>query len=111
MFATTGDPLFSHHVVECAGVACHLLDRCAVTSAAQRIVRVIVERNVEHRTKIEIESENSKQATCDVAMLADKINILLVTQLLRVRWLGSDQSQTRHATAFLIDRNDRLDLA
>ena len=44
-------------------------------------------------------------------MSLDKIDIAFVTQLLRVRRLVSDQTQTRDAAAFLIDRDDRLDFA
>src|SRR5260370_37639605 len=102
MFATTGDPLFSYRVVECAGVACHLLDRCAVTSAAQGIVRVVVERNVEHRTKIEIESETSKHATGKLALRPNKIKFFLVTQLVGFRGLGSINCKTDNAPAFLM---------
>src|SRR5437867_10183835 len=111
MFAATCDPLLAHCVVERAGVAHDLLDRFAVTATAQRIVGVVVERNVEHRTKVEIEPENAEQTARDVSMPPDKIDIVLVAQLLRVRRLAADQSQARHAPALLIDGNDRLDLA
>ena len=51
MFAAARDPLVAHPVVERAGVAHDLLDRFPVTAPAQRIVGVVVERNVEHRDK------------------------------------------------------------
>src|SRR6266568_1736936 len=41
-------------------------------------------------------------------MPADKIDIVLVPQLLRIRRFAPDQSQARHASAFLIDRDDRF---
>src|SRR6266403_1266904 len=108
MFAAAGDSLISHRVVERAGIAYHLLDRLSVTPAAQRIVRVVVERNVEDRTKIEIESENAQQTSGDVPMPADKVDIVLVAQLLRVGRLASDQSQARDAATLLVDRDNRL---
>src|SRR5205085_12197286 len=37
--------------------------------------------------------------------------VVLVTQLLRIRRLVADQSQTRNAAAFLIDGDDRLSVA
>src|SRR5438046_9969141 len=85
MFATARDPLLSHRVGERAGIACHLLDRLSVTTAAQRIVRVVVERNVEGRTKIEIESENAQSTSSDVPMTADKLDIVMGAYLLPVR--------------------------
>src|SRR5439155_24929090 len=111
MFAAARDPLLAHRVVERAGIAHHLLDRFAVTTAAERIVGVIVERNVEDRAKIEIKSENAQQTSGDVTMPSDKIDIVLVAQLLRVRRLAADQSQARNAPAFLIDGNVRFRFA
>ena len=35
----------------------------------------------------------------------------MIAKLLRIRRLGPDQSQPRHPAAFLVDRDDRLDLA
>src|SRR6266446_1727803 len=90
MFTAAGDPLFAHRVVERAGIAHHLLDGFTVTSAAQRIIRVIFERNVEHRAQIEIESENTQQTSGDIAVAPDKIDIVLVAQLLRVWRFASD---------------------
>src|ERR1043166_4970909 len=90
VFAAARDPLLAHRVVERAGVAHDLLDIFAVATTAQRIVGIIVERNVEHRTKIEIESENAEQASGDLAVTPDKIDIALVAKLLRVRRLAAD---------------------
>src|SRR5581483_512845 len=111
MFSATGDALFTHRGIEGAGIAHHLVDIFSVTTAAQRIVGVIVERNVEHRTEIEIESEQTQQTSGDIAVAFDKIDISFFAELLRIWRLVADQSQTRHAPAFLIDRDDRLDLA
>src|SRR5260370_41173175 len=111
MFAAARDPLLSHRVVEGSGITHDLLNSFAVTAAAQRIVRAVVERNVEDRTKIQIESENAQQTSSDIPMSADKIDIVLVAQLLRVRRFASDQSQARYAPTLLIDGDDRFRFA
>src|SRR5438874_7988084 len=53
----------------------------------------------------------AQQTSGDLAVAPDQIDIVLVAQLLRVRRFVSDAPQSRDASAFLIDRNNRLDLA
>src|SRR5260370_35716993 len=103
MFAAARDPLLSHRVVEGSGITHDLLNCFAVTAAAQRIVRAVVERNVEDRTKIQIESENAQQTSGNVAVPADKIDIVLVAQLLRGRRFASEQSHARSAATRQVD--------
>jgi hypothetical protein len=38
----------------------------------------------------------------------DKIDIVLVAQLLRIGWLVPNQTQSRDPAAFLVDRDNRL---
>ena len=97
--------------VERAGEPHHLLDVRAVAAAAQRIVRFVVEGNVEHRAEIEIEAEEPQQASGDLAVAPNECDVVLLAQLLRVRRLVADQPQPRNAAAFLVDRDDRLDVA
>src|SRR5436305_3471124 len=111
MFATARNSLVAHRVIERTGITDNLVDRFPITSPAQRIVRVIVKRNVEHGAKIEIEPENAQQTSGDIAVTANEIDVVLVAQLLGVRWLGADQTQARHASAFLVDGDDRLGFA
>src|SRR5438067_5542328 len=111
MFAATGDPLPAHGLIKRTGIAHNLFDIFSVTAAVQRVFGVIIEGNVEHRTKIEIEPEEAQQPSGDVAVAPDQIDIVLVAQLLRVRRFVSDAPQPRHASALLIDCNNRLDLA
>src|SRR5260370_3867401 len=111
MFATARDSLVAHRIVKRAGVAHDLLHRFSITPSAKRIVGIIVERNVKDRTKIEIESENAQQTRGDVTVTTDKADIVLVAQLLRIRWFAADQSQTRNAAAFLIDGDNWFDPA
>src|SRR5436305_14844324 len=85
MFTAARDPLLSHRVVEGSGITHDLLNCFAVTAAAQRIVRAVVERNVEDRTKIQIESENAQQTSSDVPIPEDKSDIVLLPTQLRVR--------------------------
>src|SRR5262249_52977372 len=62
-------------------------------------------------TKIEVEPEKPQQTSGDVAVAPDQIEIILLAKLLRIRRFVSDPPQTRDAPSFLINRNDRLDLA
>src|ERR1700757_351455 len=111
MFAATGDPLLTHGVIKRTGIAHNLLDVFPVAPAAQRILSVLIERNVEHGTKIQIESEKAQQTSGNVAVAPDQIDVIFIAQLLRVRRFVSDPPQSRDAPAFLIDRNDGLDVA
>src|SRR5438552_549386 len=111
VFTATGNRLPAHCVIECAGVADDLLNRFSITTATQRIVCVVIERNVEHRAQIEVESEESQQSTGDVAVPPNEIDIVLVAQLLGIGRLVADQTQARDATAFLADADNGLDLA
>ena len=111
MFAAAGDPLLAHSLIKRTGIAHNLLDVFSVASAAQGILSVLIELNVEHGTKIQIESEKAQQTSGDVAVAPDQIDIVLLAQLLRVRRFVSDAPQSRHAPAFLIDRNNWLDVA
>src|SRR5512132_1938260 len=111
MFAAAGDPLPAHGFIKRTGIAHNLFDIFSVTPAVQRVFSVIIEGNVEHRTKIEIEPEKAQQTSGYVAVAPDQIDIVLLAQLLRVRRFVSDAQQSRHAPAFLIDRNNGLDVA
>src|SRR6476620_182766 len=111
MFAAAADPLPAHGLIERTGVAHNLFHIFPVTPAVQRVFSVIIEGNVEHRTKIEIEPEKAQQTSRDVAVAPDQIDIVLLAQLLRVRRFVSDAPQSRNAPAFLIDRNNGLDVA
>ena len=111
MFAAARDPLPSHCFVEGTGISHNLLDSFPVAPAVQRILGVIVEGNVEHWTKIEIETEKAQQSPSNIAVSPDQIDIILIAQLLRVRRFVSDAPQPRDASAFLIDCDDGLDVA
>ena len=67
-----------------ASVPDHLLDRLPITTPAQRIVRLVIKGNVEHRTEIQIKTEQTQQMPGDVAMLANQPRRLLVAQLLGI---------------------------
>src|SRR6476646_4410980 len=99
MFAQAADPLPAHGLIKRAGIAHNLFDIFSVTPAVQRVFSTIIEGNVEHRTKIEIESEKAQQASGDIAVAEDQIAIVLLAQLLRVRRFVSDAPQPRDASA------------
>src|SRR6266853_1893087 len=111
MFPAACNPLPSHRFVKCGSIAHYLLDRFPIATAAQRIVGIVVEGNVEYGTQIQIESEEAQQTSGDIAVAPDQFDIVFVAQLLRVRRLVADQTQSRNAAAFLIDGDDRLDFA
>jgi hypothetical protein len=111
MFAAARDPLSSHRFVERTRIAHDLIDTFSVATAAQRIVGIVVEGNVEYGTQIQIESEEAQQTPGDIAVAPDQFDIVFVAQLLRVRRLIADQTQSRNATALLIDGDDGLDFA
>ena len=68
MFAAREDPFAAQTVVERLRVTNHLGHIVAITAAAQRIIGVVIERNVEHGTKVEVETKNSQQTTCNPPM-------------------------------------------
>jgi hypothetical protein len=57
--------LLLHRRVECASQLNNLTNRLSITTPSQRIVRFVVERNIEHRTEVEIESKESQQLARD----------------------------------------------
>src|SRR5437870_12546118 len=111
MLAAACDPLPSHRFVNRARISNDLLDIFSVATAAQRIVGIVIEGNVEYGTQIQIESEEAQQTSGNVAVTPDQFYIVFVAQLLRVRRLVADQTQSRNATALLIDGDDGLDFA
>src|SRR5215468_2708787 len=106
MFAAARDPLLSHRFVKCPSVSDDLLYGLAVATAAQRIVSIIIKGDVENGAQIQIESEKPQQTTGDIAVAPDQIDIIFISELLRVRRFVADQAQSRNATALLIDGDD-----
>jgi len=82
----------TQRVVKRSRVPDYLLDRFSITATTQGIVRVVIKGDVEHRAKIEVETKNSQQTPGDVAVPADKIDIVLVAQLLGVGRLVTDET-------------------
>src|SRR5512132_3786430 len=111
MFAAAADPLPAHGLIKRTSIAHNLFDIFSVAPAVQRVFGVIIEGNIEHRTKIEIESEKAQQTSGDVPMAPDQIDVVFISQLLRVRRFVSDAPESRDAAALLIDCDDGLDVA
>jgi hypothetical protein len=68
MFAATRYTLAVHPFIKQARVADDLVHRSAITAAAQRIISVIAERDVEDRAKIQVKAEKPEQTTRDIAV-------------------------------------------
>src|SRR6476469_4845871 len=98
MFAAAADPLPAHGLIKRTGIAHDLFDIFSVAPAVQRVFGVVIEGNVEHGTKIEIESEKAQQTSGDIAVAPDQIDIVFIAQLLRVRRFVSDAPQSRDTT-------------
>ena len=104
----TGGP---QRIVESRRFFNDLGDIAPIAAAAKRVVGLIVERDVQHGTEVEVEAENSKEAACDIAVAADQVQIRGVAELLGAGRLVPDTFEAGNATAFLVDRDDRLDAA
>src|SRR5438552_1855188 len=111
VLAAAGNTGSAERVIKRFGVFDYFLRGLPVTTTTQRIVRIVVEGNVEHGTEIEIESERAKEAAGNIAVAANQLEVPLVVQLLRIGRLVPDQTQPRHAAALLINGNNWLDFA
>ena len=110
MFAATKHAAGAQRAIEFLRVGNHFRHIAPVAATAQGIVRLVIEGNVEHRAKIEIETEEAENFRRDFAVAANERNIAFIAELLRVGRLLADQTQTRNASTFLIDRDDRFDI-
>jgi len=111
VFATAQDAGGPETVIERRGFFNHLGDIAAIAAPAQRIVGFVVKGNVEHRTEIEIEPEDSKDATGNVSVAAYEGKISAVAELLGIGRLIADEFEARDPPAFLVDGDDRFDIA
>src|SRR6476659_2464985 len=75
---------WSQRRVKRTSVPDHLLDRPPITTPAQRIVGLVIKGNVEHRTEIQVKTEQTQQVPRDVAVLANQPRVILVAQLLGI---------------------------
>ena len=110
MFAAAEHAAGAQRAVELLRIGDHLGHIAPVATSAQGVVRLVIEGNVEHGAKIEIETEEAQDLRRDFAVAANERNIAFIAELLRVGRFLADQTQTRNASTFLIDRDDRFDL-
>src|SRR4030095_9097945 len=82
MGPAAGYPRVTQRAVERSRVPDYLLDRFSVTATTQGIVRVVIKRNIEHGTEIEIETEQSQQVPGNLAVFANQLDVSLVASLL-----------------------------
>src|SRR5436305_13893866 len=98
MFAAACDPLSSQRAIERTSVANDLFDCFPVTPAAQGIVCVVIERNVQDGAQVYIETEEAEQSPRDVSMKQHEIYDTLIAELMRIRRFIASQSNTRNVT-------------
>src|SRR5438045_9265665 len=103
MLPAASYPRNTQRAIERSRVPDYLLDRFSVTATTQGIVRLVIKRNIEHGTEIEIETEQSQQVPGNLAVFANQLDVSFVAYLLSVRRFVSNQSQPRHPAAFLVD--------
>jgi nicotinate-nucleotide adenylyltransferase len=111
VFSAAEDASGPQPVIERGGFFDDLGDIASIATPTQGIVGFVVKGNVEHRAEIEIEPEDAKDATGDVAVATNESEIPAVAELLGIGRLITDEFEARDAAAFLVDRNDRFDIA
>ncbi len=93
---------------------CHgddLIGRRAIAAAAEGVVGLIIEGNVEDRAEVEIETEDPQKLSCNLPMTGDELEISLVAELAGVGRLVAEKLETRNPSTLLVDGDDRLDIA
>ena len=111
MLTAAGDSFRAHRFVERARQFHDLAYVAPVATTSERVIGFVVEGNVEDRAKIEVKAKEPERPPGNFAVPPVVLYVALIALLLCTRRLLPDQAQTRDATAFLIDRDDRLDRA
>ncbi len=93
MFAATEDAAAAQGAVELSGQGDDLVRGFAVTTSPQRVVRLVVEGNVQHRAEVEIEAEESQEFRGQFTVTTDQLRVPAVAQLLRVGRFLADEPQ------------------
>src|SRR5438552_13994022 len=78
MFPAACYPRNPQRAIERSRVPDYLLDRFSVTATTQGIVRLVIKRNIEHGTEIEIETEQSQQVPGNLAVFANQLDVSFV---------------------------------
>ncbi len=102
-------PVSRRASIERAGEFNHLFHRSPITSAAKRIVRILLERNVQDRAEVEVKSEQTQQFSSDPTMFPNEGRITFFSELPGVWRLVSDEFEARDPATLLVDGDDRLD--
>jgi hypothetical protein len=88
-----------------------LVGGCSITATTKGVVGLLVEGDVEDGAEIEIETENPKELSGQFAMAGDEFRIALVAELAGIRRLVAEEFQSGDAASFLVDRDDRFNVA
>jgi len=94
--------------------ACHrndLISAGPVASPPKGVVGLVVEGDVEDRTEVEIEPEDTQKLSSELSMAGNKLKITFVTELAGVGWFVAEELEAGDSASFLVDGDDRLDVA
>jgi len=83
----------------------------SVTASTKGVVGFLVEGDVEDGAEVEVETENPKELSGQFAMAGDELRIALVAELAGIRRLVAEEFQSGDAASFLVDRDDRFNVA
>lgn len=110
MFAAGKDARALQGIIEGPCIVDHLRWIISVAAAAQGIVRVVVEGDIEHGAEIEIEPEHAQEPSGNITMLSNEREVSAITELIRIGRLVADEFQAGDTSTFLVDRDNRLDV-
>jgi hypothetical protein len=83
----------------------------SVTASTKGVVGFLVEGDIKDGAEVEVETENPKELSGQFAMAGDEFGIALVAELAGIRRLVAEEFQSGDAASFLVDRNDRFNVA
>jgi len=108
MLATAGNSFAPQRFIEHTRQLNDLRGIAPITTPTKRVVRFLIEGNIQDRAKIEIEPEEAQKSPRNLSMSPNEFKIIPFTQLLSVWRFLADQPEARHSSTFLVDGNYRL---
>lgn len=106
MLATTEDAGGTKPVIKGTRLGNDLGDGTPIAAAFQGIISFVIKGDIEDGAEIEIEAKEPEKPACDIAMPPDQVEIVTVTELLRIGRLVPDELETGDAATLLINGDD-----